>query len=121
MQPKFACALLLFAASHAAAAVQILPTPLSDRTFQFVHISQTFLGTPLQIEALTPYALFVIGAGEDPGLYIQAATLRAMRCMEHQRSIDCLWRDVVVQIDMPVSWRRVQEVLIEGQTIRGRL
>ena len=78
MQPKLACALLLFAVSHAATAVQILPTPLSDRTFQFVHTSQTFMGTPLQIEALTPYALFVVGTGEDPSLYVQAATMAYM-------------------------------------------
>jgi hypothetical protein len=36
------------------------------------------MGTPLQIEALTPHALFVIGAGEQPSLYLQAATMAYM-------------------------------------------
>ncbi len=78
MQCKLNCALMLLLAAKAAGAVQILPTPQSDRTFQFVHKSQTFLGTPLQTEALTPHALIVVGAGEQPSLYLQAATMAYM-------------------------------------------
>ena len=64
--------------STATAAVQILPTPLADRTFQFVHISESFLGTPLKVDALTPYALFVLGPEKTPALYVQAATMAYM-------------------------------------------
>jgi hypothetical protein len=39
---------------HAGEKPQILPTPLSDRTFQYLQISNTFMGTPLEIEALVP-------------------------------------------------------------------
>lgn len=78
MYYRLACALFVLAAGQSTAAVQILPTPLSDRTFQFVHRSQSFLGTPLQTEALTPHALFVIGGGEQADLYLQAATMAYM-------------------------------------------
>ncbi len=78
MQYRLALALLLLAVGKAAIAVQILPEPFSDRTFQFLHTSQTFMGTPLKTEALIPYALFVIGAGEEPSLYLQAATMAYM-------------------------------------------
>jgi len=57
---------------------QILPTPVSDRTFQYLQISKTFMGTPLEIEALVPYALFVIGEKESPELFIQVASMAYM-------------------------------------------
>ena len=63
---------------HAADKIQILPTPLSDRTFQYLQISNTFMGTPLEIEALVPYALFVIGEKESPDMFIQVAGMAYM-------------------------------------------
>jgi hypothetical protein len=63
---------------HAGEKPQILPTPLSDRTFQYLQISNTFMGTPLEIEALVPYALFVIGENESPDLFIQVASMAYM-------------------------------------------
>ncbi len=72
--------LLLPVLSNAVAAqqLQILPTPTADRTFQFVHTSTSFLGTPLAVEAVVPYALIVIGADESPELATQAATMAYM-------------------------------------------
>jgi len=66
--------------SHADAGgkTSILPDPVSDRTFQYLHISKTFMGTPLEIEALVPYALFVIGEKESPDLFMQAAGMAYM-------------------------------------------
>ncbi len=58
--------------------LQILPTPVSDRTFQFVGPGKSFLGTPLEVESLTPYALFVVGATESNQLLVQAATMAFM-------------------------------------------
>jgi hypothetical protein len=78
MQYKISCALFLLVLGNTAAAVQILPTPYADRTFQFIRTSQTFMGTPLQTKALTPYALFVIGSTEQPDFYPQAATIAYM-------------------------------------------
>ncbi len=48
--------LLLPVLSNAVAAqqLQILPTPTADRTFQFVHTSTSFSGTPLAVEAVVP-------------------------------------------------------------------
>ena len=72
MQYKIAYALLLLATVNTATAVQILPTPHADRSFQFIRTSQTFMGTPLQTEALTPHALFII---DRPGDHLDAFTM----------------------------------------------
>jgi hypothetical protein len=63
---------------HAGGKPQILPAPVSDRTFQYLQISKTFMGTPLEVEALVPYALFVIGEKESPDLFIQVASMAYM-------------------------------------------
>ena len=55
-----------------------MPTPTADRTFRFVHTSTSFLGTPLAVEAVAPYALFIIGAEESPELSVPAATMAYM-------------------------------------------
>ncbi len=62
----------------AAPEVQILPTPVADRTFQFVEPGRSFLGTPLEVDALTPYSLFVVGQNESGELLVQAATMAFM-------------------------------------------
>ncbi len=53
-------------ASVAEAAVTVLPDPTADRTFQFVKISTTFMGSPLAGEALVPNVIFTVGKGEAP-------------------------------------------------------
>ncbi len=71
-------ALLLGMPASAETTVSILPTATADRTFQFVQPARTFLGTPLEIDSLTPYALFVVGQEEDQQLFTQAATMAFM-------------------------------------------
>jgi hypothetical protein len=58
--------------------LQILPTPTADRTFQFVKPGKSFMGTPLEVESLTPHALLVIGRKEASGMAVQAATMAFM-------------------------------------------
>ena len=72
------CILMISVSARAEKKLQILPTPVSDRTFQYVKISETFMGTPLAIEALVPYALFVIGTEESADLFLQTAGLAYM-------------------------------------------
>lgn len=73
-------AFLSLAVTDAAAQpkLQILPTPTADRTFQFVKPGTSFMGTPLQVESLTPHALFVIGRDESNELLVHAATMAFM-------------------------------------------
>ncbi len=73
-----ACILMITVSARAEKKLQILPTPVSDRTFQYVEISETFMGTPLAIEAVVPHALFVIGAEESADLFIQTAGMAYM-------------------------------------------
>ncbi|MHB2147568.1 cellulose biosynthesis cyclic di-GMP-binding regulatory protein BcsB [Calditrichota bacterium LG25] len=58
--------------------VQILPEPLADRTFQYTRILPTFGGTPLEVEALVPNALIVVGRQEAPELVLQAGQVAFM-------------------------------------------
>ncbi len=60
------------------AAIKILPTTLSDRTFQYLRIEETFKGSPLKVKALVPNAVVVIGQGEDAGLVKQAIAISYM-------------------------------------------
>ncbi len=60
------------------AAIKILPTPLSDRTFQYVRIEETFKGSPLKVKALVPNVIVVIGQGEDAELLKQAIAISYM-------------------------------------------
>ena len=73
-----ACILLMTVSAKAEEKLQILPSPVSDRTFQYVKISETFMGTPLAIEAVVPHALFVIGAEESADLFLQTAGMAYM-------------------------------------------
>ncbi len=72
------CIFMGISQSNAGGKLQILPTPVSDRTFQYLQISKTFMGTPLEVEALVPYALIVIGEKESPELFIQVASMAYM-------------------------------------------
>ena len=58
--------------------LQILPTPVADRTFQFVKPGKSFLGTPLEVDSLTPHTLFVVGRNDSGELFVQAATMAFM-------------------------------------------
>lgn len=58
--------------------MQILPTPTADRTFQFVKMDRSFVGTPLEVDALVPHALFVVGAEESAALTVQAGNMAYM-------------------------------------------
>ncbi len=71
-------ALMLGMPALAETKVSILPTATADRTFQFVQPARTFLDTPLEVDSLTPYALFVVGQDEDQQLFTQAATMAFM-------------------------------------------
>ena len=72
------CTLLLTVSAQAGEKLQILPTPAADRTFQYVRIADTFLGTPLSIEALVPNVRFILGEEESADLYIQTAGMAYM-------------------------------------------
>ena len=72
------CLIIMSSQAYAGEKTKILPTPVSDRTFQYLQISKTFMGTPLEIEALVPNALFVIGEKESPDLFIQVASMAYM-------------------------------------------
>lgn len=78
----FAALLLTVGLGAAPAAVakgvQILPQPDADRTFQFTRLSKSFMGTPLEAEAIVPHAVFVIGADDSADLAIQVATMTYM-------------------------------------------
>ncbi len=58
--------------------LQILPTPVADRTFQFVKPGKSFLGTPLEVDSLTPHTLFVVGENDSSEFFSQAATMAFM-------------------------------------------
>ena len=58
--------------------LQILPTPVADRTFQFVKPGKSFLGTPLEVDSLTPHTLFVVGRNDSGELFVQASTMAFM-------------------------------------------
>lgn len=72
------CLIIMSSQVYAGEKTKILPTPVSDRTFQYLQISKTFMGTPLEVEALVPHALFVIGEKESPDLFIQVASMAYM-------------------------------------------
>jgi hypothetical protein len=74
----FLLVLLSHAAVQASGDVDILPTPTSDSTFQFLKLGKAFAGTPLEVDALVPNALFVIGDSESPALFIQVANMAYM-------------------------------------------
>ncbi len=76
----FSVAVLMLTAVDAWAQpkIQIMPSPLSDRTFQFVKPGKSFLGTPLEIDSLTPHALFVFGRTDSSQFAVQAATMAFM-------------------------------------------
>lgn len=65
-------------AASADGGVDILPGPFADRTFQYVKIAETFLGTPLKTDALVPNILIVVSRREDPDLVLQAANIAYM-------------------------------------------
>ena len=70
--------LFVFTVLGTAFAIQILPEPTSDRTFQFLRIEETFKGSPLKVKALVPNAVIVIGSAEDPALMKQAGAIAFM-------------------------------------------
>jgi hypothetical protein len=74
----FAVLMLATINASGGSTLQILPTPVADRTFQFAKPGKSFLGTPLEVDSLTPHALFVVGQSESNPLLVQAATMAFM-------------------------------------------
>ncbi len=69
--------IVLFIA-NTVSAIQILPTPLADRKFQYVRIEEIFTGSPLATKALVPNALIVIGTEEKGSIVRQAIAVAYM-------------------------------------------